>query len=515
MSGFNLADLLEVAADKAPHRLAVVAGEERRTYTQLDERANRLGHHLQGLGVRPGDHVAVVSWNRIEWVEALFGCWKIRALPVNVNHRYVAHEVHHVLADSDAVAVVCESEFAPMVDGLRASLPRLGAVLELGDAYESALAVARPDRDFAERSSDDTTILYTGGTTGEPKGVVWRHEDLLFAALGGGNGGSGPPIATPTDLPIEPDAPRWPMLVTSPLMHGNGQWNTVQAILAGAVAIVWTGHRFDPAAVAALAEAEGVLSLVLIGDGMGRPFADHLEAHAGQHDLSSLLAIVSGGAAMSARTKARLVAALPHVVVVDGFGASESGTNGTLIGSGDEIGRPRFAVGPDIAVLSPDLRPLPVGEVGLLGRRGHVPLGYHGDPEKTAATFPTDADGVRWAIPGDHAVLEADGTVTMLGRGSRCINTGGEKVFPEEVEDAIKTHPAVLDAVVVGLPDERFGQQVAVVVSLAEACSLTDLQTHLRTRLAGYKLPRSLVVVTDITYTGPGKPDLAWARRQF
>jgi acyl-CoA synthetase (AMP-forming)/AMP-acid ligase II len=299
-------------------------------------------------------------------------------------------------------------------------------------------------------------------------------------------------------------------------MHGNGQWNSLVPLLSGAGVVLWTGRRFDGAAVAALAAAEQAFLLVLVGDGMAIPFVEALETAApgARPDLGGLRAIASGGAILSPTVKARLAALLPDVTVVDGFGASETGSDGRLVGAGDGTGPPRFAASPLTTVLDDDLRPVPVGVVGRLARRGRVPLGYWNDPDKTAATFPVDADGTRWAVPGDLARREEDGTISLLGRGSTSINTGGEKVHPEEVSAQVKAHPDVADAIVVGAPHPRFGQQVVAVVVArdgAPAPAVADLREHLRSRLAGYKAPRHVVAVDALRYTAQGKPDVRWA----
>jgi fatty-acyl-CoA synthase len=541
---FNLADLFETTADAVGDRLALVAGDARRTYAGLDDRATRLAHHLRGAGLAPGEHVAVLAWNRAEWLEAMLGCWKARLVPINVNYRYTADELRHVLADAEVTALVAESTLLAPLPNVAADLPRLRHVVAIDDggpvpdgiaavAYEAALAAAPAGRDgLGPRSGDDRYVLYTGGTTGAPKGVVWRQEDLFFAALGGGNPG-GEPVATPEGLAAVLAPERRPWLVTSPLMHGNGQWNSLVPLLTGQGVVLWTGHRFDAAAVARLAAREAARLLVLVGDGMALPFVEAVETARVRDgstddpdpdpdlDLERLRVVASGGAILSPVVKERLLALLPRVTIVDGFGASETGSNGRLVGAGDG-GPPRFSMGPDTTVLDDDLRPVPPGsgEVGRLARRGHVPLGYWNDPAKTAATFPVDAGGVRWAVPGDLARPEADGTITLLGRGSACINTGGEKVHPEEVAAAVKTHPAVADAFVVSAPDERFGQRVVAVVTLrpgnpaegtAAPLVLADLRDHLRERLAGYKAPRQLVVAEALRYTPQGKPDLRWA----
>jgi fatty-acyl-CoA synthase len=518
---FNLADLFEVTAGAVPERLALVAGDNRLTYAELDERASRFGRHLLDAGIEAGEHVAVLSWNRAEWMEAMIGAFKARAVPINLNYRYTAEELAQVLVDSGAAAIVAERSFLPHLDQVRDQLPRLRHTVVVEDgsdavppaaasSYEAALAAADPHADFGPRSGDDRYVLYTGGTTGAPKGVVWRAEDIFFAALSGGRPG-GEPISTPTEL-AEAIVERRPWLVTSPMMHGNGQWNSLVPLLTGQGVVLWTGHRFDASDVARLAVDEAASLLVLIGDGMALPFLDAVEADPSAYDLSALRVIASGGAILSPALKARLAALLPRVTVVDGFGASESGSSGRLVGRG-EGGPPRFSMSEDTAVLDDDLKPVPVGDVGRLARRGHVPLGYWNDPIKTAATFPTDADGVRWAVPGDLARPEADGTITLLGRGSTSINTGGEKVHPEEVATAVKSHPAIIDAIVVGAPDERFGQRVVAVIQPAPGAAPTveSVREHLRPILAGYKAPRQLVLADELRYTAQGKPDLRWA----
>jgi fatty-acyl-CoA synthase len=515
---FNLADLFEIAADGVPDRSAIVGGDVRRTYRQLEERSTRFGQFLLASGCRAGEHIAILGWNSVAWVEAMLGAYKARLAVVNVNYRYTRGEVVHILNDSESVVLVGDADVLDDLPEVIAEVPSLRQIVTLGGdtsaveavEFEAALASASPERGFGDRSPDDKYILYTGGTTGRPKGVVWRAEDLFFAALGGGNVG-GPPIERPEQL-VDYFADGWsPWVVTSPLMHGNGQWNTFVPLLAGRGVALWTARRFDGAAIARLAARERAQLVVLVGDGMAIPFLDAIEDDESV-DLSSVAVIGSGGAMLSSASKERLAERLPGCLIVDGFGASETGGGGAMIGTGGG-GLPRFSMADFIKVLDDDLRPVRPGEVGRLARRGHIPLGYWNDPEKTAAAFQTDAEGVRWSVPGDMACLEDDGTVTLLGRGSTCINTGGEKVYPEEVADAIKTHPNVADAIVVGVPDERWGQAVvAVVASTHEpAPDLEDLKQHLQPLLAGYKAPRRVVQVHVIHYTPQGKPDIKWA----
>ncbi len=534
---FNLADLFEVVVDTVPGRLALVAGADRLTYRQLDERANRFAHYLADQEVPTGAHVGILSYNRAEWAEAMIGCYKSRTVPVNLNYRYVAPELRYVVDNADLEVLVFERALAPLVaeatagiEGVQRAAPLRLVMIEDGSevnpsgllttSYEDALDSSSPDRDFGPRAPDDIYVLYTGGTTGMPKGVLWRQEDIFFAAMGGGGWGS-EPIAHPEELAgrLNPDdSSRAVMLVVAPLMHGNAQWVMWNALMMAGTAVLYTGHRFDPDALWRIIGEEGVVSVGLVGDAMARPLADALaHAPAGTYDTSSLLVVGSGGAMLSKTVKDELKERLPAIMVLDNFGSSESGAQGAVQ---DGAAGPRFVMREDTTVLDEDLLPLTPGDgrIGRLARTGRIPLGYHKDPAKTAATFPVDANGVRWSIPGDLASVEADGTITVHGRGSASINSGGEKIFPEEVEAAVKSHPGVFDAIVVGIPDERFGQRVAVVLHPRKPDhppTLEEIQEHCRVQIAGYKLPRQLLVVDEVPLTASGKPDSKAARALF
>lgn len=533
---FNLADLFEIVATTVPDRLALVAGDERRTYRELDERASRVAHHLLGVGITAGEHVAVYAWNRAEWLEAELGIYKARGAVINVNYRYVADELAYLLENSDAVAVVFERAFAPRLLAARAAAPALrhfvvlddgsgdaesaAAVAELGAVpYEEALGAASPARDFAARSADDPYILYTGGTTGLPKGVVWRSEDIFFAALGGGGFGQ-PPIKAPEELAGRvslDDGAATVGVVNAPMMHGGGQWVTFISFFGGNTAVLNCDRHYDGDAVLRLAEREHASSIMVVGDAMARPLADALAAPGARYDLAALTGVGSGGAILSKAVKEELRARVPGVIVTDSFGASETGAAGTVLDFNGPAAGPRFTIGEFVTVLGEQGRRVEPGsgQVGRLARRGHIPLAYYKDEEKTAATFVTDADGVRWVVPGDNAMIEADGTLNLLGRGSGCINTGGEKVYPEEVEATLKAHPEVFDAVVVGVPDDRLVERVAAIVTPRELArpSLEDLQVFCRTKLAGFKVPRQIQFTDDIPRTAVGKPDYRWAKR--
>ena len=511
---FSLADLFEIVADAVPDREALVDGDRRLTYAQLDERTTRLAHWFESQGIGEGDHVAVYLHNCVEYLETMIAAFKVRAVPINVNYRYVDDEIRYLFADADVKAVVHDAEFTERLRAVRSELPSLMATLSLDD-YEPALAASSPTRDFPARSGDDLYILYTGGTTGKPKGVMWRHEDIFLAAFGGGHPG-GEPIAMPEELAITAPKGRARSLPASPFMHGTAHWMAFTAIYAGGTVIVNPDRRFDAGNLWRLAARERATFLTIVGDAFARPMIDALDETGDDCDLSNLRVILSGGAILSASIKEGLAERLPGLLVVDTYGASETGGQGVVVttaGSG-RVG-PRFTLNDQTALLDDDLTMISdVGVIGRLARKGRVPLGYYKDPEKSAATFPV-IGGERWSVPGDYGVREHDGTVTLLGRGSVSINTGGEKVYPEEVEAALKGHGDVFDAVVVGVPDERWGEQVVAVVQPRPGCapSLEALDAQVRTSLAAYKVPRQVVLVDEIQRAPMGKPDYRWARR--
>jgi fatty-acyl-CoA synthase len=523
---YQLADLFEAVADAVPDRVALVAGDRRLTFRELDDRANRFAGHLAALGLPVGANVGIYAWNRAEWMEAMLGAFKARMVPINVNYRYVTDELAYLLDNADVEALVFERGFSRYVEELRPKLPGLRHLVVLDDGtdgdvpgavpYEEALAGASPERLPGERSPDDLYILYTGGTTGMPKGVMWRQEDIFFAAMGGNGFGQGPVRSTAEVLErIAPEDGRMVTLVAPPMMHGAAQWVGFITLLGGGQVVLYTGRRFDAHEVWGLVERERCTSITVVGDAMARPLAEALAEAGDRYDTSSVFTVGSGGAIFSAAVKEQLQALLPDAFMIDSFGASETGAGSSQL---DASAGPRFPVNEWTAVLDDDLRPVEPGSgvVGRLARRGHVPVGYHKDEAKTAATFLTDPDGVRWAVPGDHGTVDADGMITLLGRGSGCINSGGEKIYPEEVEAALKGHPDVFDALVVGVPDERFTERVAAIVQPrpGRAPTLEDLVAHCRTVIAGYKVPRQLHLVDAIGRTPSGKADYRWAKEQ-
>ena len=519
--GYNLADLLESVAAAVPDREAVVTAagadgepERRLTHRQLDERADRLAHVLAGFGVGADDVVGLMLRNGNEYLEGMLACFKLRAVPANISYRATAAEVSSQLDGAGAVALLHEPELA----GVVASAGHLGATLARGVAWEGALAAA-PAGPVAVpgRSGDDRYLLYTGGTTGRPKGVVWRHEDLFHGALGGGTPGGDGPVTGPADLAAAAPTGRARYLPASPFTHGTGHWSALTALLGGGTVVCLREAGFDAARMLDVVVAEAVTCLVVVGDAFGRPILEALEGRCDLERMTPLNVILSGGATLAPATKTGLLRLLPWAIVVDGFGSSETGGQGqwvTYPGAPDAVDN-RFRMGADSVVLDDDHRPLPPGSgrVGWLARRGHLPIGYVGDPEATRRTF-LEVDGVRWAIPGDRAVQEADGTIVVHGRDSSTINTGGEKVQAEEVEAAVRTHPAVLDAVVVGVQDERWGEVVAAVVAVRPGTSVSveEVAARCGRALAPHKLPRRLVVVDEVVRSPSGKPDLRWAR---
>jgi 3-oxocholest-4-en-26-oate---CoA ligase len=529
---FNLADLFECVVDTVPEREAAVDGHRRCSYRELDDRANRLAHVLRAQGIEPGTHVGCDMHNSIDHLEAMLACYKLRAVPINVNYRYTAEELAYLFDDADVVAIVHDGATAEHV------VPAAGnrRVIDVdGAAYGDLLAAASPARDFGTRSPDDHYVLYTGGTTGLPKGVVWRQEDIFFGALGGGNPG-GPPITAPEQLaesvldnpaqrlrvflaPGDPGPSQFVSLALGPLMHASGQWSAFGTLLGGGKVVLYGGAPVDMRDVLGLIEHERVNAMNMVGDATARPLLDALAAHPGRWDTSTLVLLGSGGSILSGDVKRALMERLPSVVaIIEGIGSSESPAQAVAVTTRDGAPAPSltFTAKAETMVVDDDLRPIARGSgtIGRLATRGSVPLGYYKDADRSARTF-VEIDGARWSLPGDMATIDADGTVHLLGRGSACINTGGEKVYPEEVEAVLKTFPAIADAVVIGAPDDTWGQRVVAIVASEEPIDLAVLQAHCRSHLAGYKLPRAVHVVAEIARSPAGKPDYAWARARL
>ncbi|MQY37557.1 Long-chain-fatty-acid--CoA/3-oxocholest-4-en-26-oate--CoA ligase [Streptomyces sp. RB17] len=527
---YNLADLFESVVDVVPDREALVyvdhpgTGAERRlTYAELDAAANRVAHHLLDSGIRPGEHLGLHLYNGVEYLQTVLACLKARIVPVNVNYRYVEDELVYLYRDADLVALVFDAEFADRVAAALPRAPMLRHLLRVGPdtagvpgavPFRDAEASGSPARDFPLRSGDDRFIIYTGGTTGMPKGVMWRHQDLFFAGLGGG-APTGEPVKSPEELAerVAAGGSGITFFPTPPLMHGTSTLTAFIGFNFGQRVVL---HRkFVPEEVLRTVEKEKVTSISLVGDAMLRPLIDALCGPLKGTDCSALFSVSSSGAVMSETVRRQFRELVPNAMLLNNFGSSESGFNGTATeDSGPERGF-RLRVNSRTRVVDPVTHePVAAGETGRVAQCGHVPLGYYNDPRKTAETF-FEKDGQRWVLLGDMATVDEDGVVTVFGRGSQCINTGGEKVYPEEVEQALKAHPDVYDALVAGVPDATWGNHVAAVVQLragASHPSLADIQSHCRTRLAGYKIPRQLVITDSIQRSPSGKADYRWAR---
>ena len=527
----NIADLAEHAIDAVPDRVALISGADKLTYAELEANANRLAHYLVDHGVKKDDKVGLYCRNRIEIVIAMLGIVKAGAIGVNVNFRYVEGELRYLFDNSDMVALVHERQYSERVANVLPDTPRVKTALVVEDGsdldyrrhggveFHSALENGSPDRDFGPRSADDVYLLYTGGTTGFPKGVMWRHEDIYRVLFGGTDFATGEPVADEYDLSkaaaANPPMIRYPI---PPMIHGATQSATWMSLFSGQTTVL--APEFNADEVWRAIHEHGVNLLFFTGDAMARPLLDALLAHqenGTEYDLSSLFLLASTAALFSTSIKEKFLELLPDRIITDSIGSSETGFGGTsVVAKGQShTGGPRVTIDKNTVVLDEDGNEVVPGSGvrGIIAKRGHIPVGYFKDEKKSAETFQT-IKGVRYAIPGDYAQVEADGSVTMLGRGSVSINSGGEKIYPEEVEAALKGHPDVFDALVVGVPDPRFGQHVAAVVHPREGTkpTLSELDAFVRSEIAGYKVPRSLWLVDEVKRSPAGKPDYRWAK---
>jgi 3-oxocholest-4-en-26-oate---CoA ligase len=525
----NIADLAEHAIDAVPDRVALICADEQLTYAQLEEKANRLAHYLIDRGVKKDDKVGLYCRNRIEIVIAMLGIVKAGAILVNVNFRYVEGELRYLFDNSDMVALVHERRYSDRVANVLPDTPNVKTTLVVEDGsdndfqryggaeFYSAIAQGAPERDFGERSADDIYLLYTGGTTGFPKGVMWRHEDIYRVLFGGTDFATGEFVKDEYDLAkaaaANPPMVRYPI---PPMIHGATQSSTWMSIFAGQTTVL--APEFDADEVWRVVHDHKVNLLFFTGDAMARPLLDALIKD-NDYDLSSLFLLASTAALFSPSIKDKLLELLPNRVITDSIGSSETGFGGTSVVAAGQThtGGPRVTIDHRTVVLDDDGNEVQPGSGvrGVIAKKGNIPVGYYKDEKKTAETFQT-INGVRYAIPGDYALVEEDGTVTMLGRGSVSINSGGEKIYPEEVEAALKGHPDVFDALVVGVPDPRYGQHVAAVVQArpGRRPSLAELDSFVRSEIAGYKVPRSLWLVEEVKRSPAGKPDYRWAKEQ-
>lgn len=532
---WNFGDLLDGVEGVLPREATALAhGPRVVTWGDLRRRSNNLAAGLRARGAAPGDRVAFYLRNRTEYMEALVACFKARLVPVNVNYRYLDDELVYILENSDARFVVLGDEFVERAERVRTRVPGVVAWLQVGgepapfaESFDRVAETGDGEPLDIPRSPDDLLFIYTGGTTGMPKGVMWRAEDL-WGALGYGRNAPanlGEPPATP-EAHVENVrrlGPAPAQIPACPLMHGTGMFTAIATISGGGGVLTLTSAGFEAGELFDTIERHRAASTVIVGDAFARPMLAALDANPDRWDLSSLKLIVSSGVMWSREVKQGLLRHHPGMMLVDSFGSSEAvGFGQSVTAAKGETRTARFLIGEHCKVFTEDHREVTPGsgERGFIARSGPIPLGYHKDPKKSAETFPV-IGGVRYSMPGDWCTVEADGTLTLLGRGSVCINTAGEKVYPEEVEEALKTHGDVHDALVIGLPDEKWGQAVTAVVELRPGASFSEeaIRAHVRERLAGYKTPKRVVAVESMFRAPNGKADyksaVAFAREHI
>ena len=535
-STFNIADLFEMVVDQNldNEQPALICGDYRATYSQLEERSNQVAHFLKAKGIKAGDHVGLYMYNCGEYLEAMLGCFKIRAVPINVNYRYTGDELSYIFENSDMAACIHGQEFIPAIEQVKDKTPKLKLFVSLDDAsgedlarigaenYKEALEGGySTERDFSDRSDDDLFILYTGGTTGMPKGVMWPHKNVFMAAMGGGGHFSGTgPCEKPEDIK-ERSRCGLSGIALAPLMHGASWWFACIMLLAGNKLVLNPNRSLKGEDVWDIVEKEKLQLVQIVGDAMAIPLLDALNENPDRWDLSSVFNIGSGGAVFSESKQNEFKEKFPNCFITNAFGSSESGQMGSDSGNknADNAGLGNVVKSPFMDVIIDNegepRRHAKPGETGIFSRSGYIPRGYYNDPEKTAKTF-VEVDGKTWLLTGDAAKLEDDGlSMTIYGRGSNCINSGGEKIFPEEVEQALKAHPDIYDTLVVATPSERWGSQVTAVVSVRKGKKITleDVQEEARKHIAGYKVPRQLHIAEEIARLPNGKPDYKWAKQ--
>jgi 3-oxocholest-4-en-26-oate---CoA ligase len=530
---WNFADICEAVAQRVPERPAQTQGGRVITWRELDCRVNALAANFLEAGLTHQSKVVCYLHNCPEYLESMMAAFKVAMVPVNLNFRYGAEEVLYLLDNADAEAVVFHATYTDLVDSVREKLPQVrrwyvvaddsGAEPSWATPYAAAVGTGSPTPPATPwgRTGDDLLFLYTGGTTGMPKGVMWRQDDLFNALGAGGSAVFGtPPAAHLEELTarIDPAAARGQVLIPAcPLMHGTGQFSALKSVAVGGTIVSLTSRRFDVDELLTTIKRHRATDVVIVGEAFAGPILDALEATPGKYDLSSLALIVSSGAMWGQESKDCILRHIPQALVFDSYGSSEAGSLGASVsGANGTEQTARFVIGPRSAVFTEDGRRVEPGsgEKGLVSVGGFIPLGYYKDETKTAATFRT-FEGRRWSVPGDWATVNEDRTVNLLGRGSLCINTGGEKVFPEEVEIALRTHPAIRDAVAVGIPNDRFGEAVCAIVETEGGATVTlpDINEYVKLKLAAYKAPRHLVVVDTIGRAANGKVDYRKLKR--
>ena len=532
---FNAADIFEGVVDRVPDREAIVYGSTRLTYKELDVRSNKAAHALKKLGIKKGSHIGIYAFNSVEWLEIMLGAYKLCAIPININYRYVEEELKYLIDNADMEAIFYHKQFSKKLQNIREHLPTLKDFICIDDDSEDRCVIDE-SYDFEDlilneddsrldvkRSGDDQYILYTGGTTGMPKGVVWRMEDVLMTLGGGIDAVTGERYESPEAFADKCLQDQTIANALAPFMHGGAQWQSFNSFFSGWKLVIYDRISFDADYVWEVVAKEKVMNLTIMGDAMGRPLCDALpKALKKGLDLSSLLIFSSTASVFSSSIKDTILEYLPNLFLIDAVGSSETGATGVNIhtkdgklkdsGGGPKFTKPNFS-----EILNLDTKEIiPSSDtetIGYLARRGHVPIAYYKDEEKSKKTF-IEVNGERFSIPGDMAKYEKDGQMTLLGRGSVSINSGGEKIFPEEVEMALKAHPNIFDCLVVGVKDERWGQKVVAVIQRRENLdlSLDDIKNVASKYIASYKMPKEIVFSELIERAPSGKPNYQWAQ---
>ena len=532
---FNAADIFEGVVDRVPDREAIVHGSTRLTYKELDARSNKAANALKKLGIKKGSHIGIYAFNCVEWLEIMLGAYKLCAIPININYRYVEEELKYLIDNADMEAIFYHKQFSNKLENIKSHLPLLKDFICIEDSsgeddvidksfnFEDLIANEDESRLDVDRSGDDKYILYTGGTTGMPKGVVWRMEDVLMTLGGGIDAVTGEKYPTPEAFADKCLQDQTIALALAPFMHGGAQWQSFNSFFSGWKLIINDQVSFDADYVWEVVAKEKVMNLTIMGDAMGRPLCDALpRAIEKGLDLSSLFVLSSTASVFSASIKDTILEYLPNLFLIDAVGSSETGATGVNIhtkdgklkdsGGGPKFTKPNFS-----EILNLDTKevipPSDTETIGYLARKGHVPVAYYKDEEKSKKTF-IEVGGVRYSIPGDMAKYEEDGQMTLLGRGSVSINSGGEKIFPEEVEMALKAHPNIFDCLVVGVKDDRWGQKVVAVIQRREndELSLDDIKEVASKYIASYKMPKEIVFSELIERAPSGKPNYQWAQ---
>ena len=532
---FNAADIFEGVVDRVPDREAIVHGSTRLTYKELDARSNKAANALKKLGIKKGSHIGIYAFNCVEWLEIMLGAYKLCAIPININYRYVEEELKYLIDNADMEAIFYHKQFSNKLENIKSHLPLLkdficiednsgeDDVIDKSFNFEDLIANEDESRLDVDRSGDDKYILYTGGTTGMPKGVVWRMEDVLMTLGGGIDAVTGEKYPTPEAFADKCLQDQTIALALAPFMHGGAQWQSFNSFFSGWKLIINDQVSFDADYVWEVVAKEKVMNLTIMGDAMGRPLCDALpRAIEKGLGLSSLFVLSSTASVFSASIKDTILEYLPNLFLIDAVGSSETGATGVNIhtkdgklkdsGGGPKFTKPNFS-----EILNLDTKevipPSDTETIGYLARKGHVPVAYYKDEEKSKKTF-IEVGGVRYSIPGDMAKYEEDGQMTLLGRGSVSINSGGEKIFPEEVEMALKAHPNIFDCLVVGVKDDRWGQKVVAVIQRREndELSLDDIKDVASKYIASYKMPKEIVFSELIERAPSGKPNYQWAQ---